>query len=77
MDGNFGVLGNVLKTSVNNGGNIVDAQTCMDAYEKSSGIAGTTVAVFNPVREAIVETKKSLSVSLKPYYHIKKEGNSL
>ena len=49
----------------------------MDAYEKSSGIAGTVVAVFNPVRESVVETMKTLSVSLKQYYHIENDGNSL
>ena len=46
LDGCFGIASNVLRTSVNNGMDIVDAQSCMDAYEKSSGIDGTVVAVF-------------------------------
>ncbi len=58
LDGIFGILGGTLKSSVNNGRDITNAKTCFEAFMDSAGIAGTTAALFNPVREHVVEVKK-------------------
>ena len=76
LDGKFGHIQASMKTSVNNGFDITSAETCVEAYEHSSGIRGTTSAIFTPIRDSIIETNMK---GLTGYYHLKKndETNSL
>jgi len=76
LDSTFGQVNSNLKTSVNNGMDITSAETCLEAYEDSSGVRGTTAAMFTPVRDFIVETSMT---GLTNYHHLKRNDgqNSL
>ena len=72
LDGTFAHLKSNLDTSVNNGLDITHAESCMDAYEDSSGIRGTAAAVFSPVRDHIIDTSFT---GLNVYHHLKKNAD--
>ena len=72
LDACFGQTGCVLKTAVNNGRDITSAESCFEAFMDSSGVAGTTAALFNPCRDVIIEAKKNPGLSLKQFYHLKR-----
>ena len=45
-----------MKDHVNNGNNILGANSCLAVYEEGSQIVGTTVATVDPVQEIEFET---------------------
>ncbi len=54
-----------MKDHVNNGNDILGANSCLAAYEEGAQIVGTTAATCDPVREIEFETQEK---RLTPYY---------
>ena len=56
LDGNCGRLGTVLRSTVNNGHGINNAKSCLSVFETGTCIRGTTLFIFDPIQDVVLET---------------------
>ena len=76
LDAKFAHTTKLFQTTVNNGNDITSSSSCVEAFQNSEGIRGTSVGTFTPVRENIINTRIK---GLNRAYHLKKnhDGKSL